>query len=86
MDYFSDEEDFVLTQESTRSFEQTQSASYGEDIVDNNCVVSLENQCEEGGEADFTSNVGDLNDAQHGAGCDNIHIEDISEDEAIDNM
>ena len=80
MDYFSDDEDFCLTQESTRSFEQTQSSSFGGDIVDNQCVVWLENNSDE----KFEANVEFVRDGSSdltGLACDNIVIEDISDDE-----
>ena len=42
MDY-SDDEDFCLSQNSVKPFNQTQSSGYGEDVIDGyNQVVSLE--------------------------------------------
>ena len=40
---FSEDEELVLTQESVRGFNETQSSDYGLSIVEEDSVVSLEN-------------------------------------------
>ena len=78
---YSDDEDFVLSQFSTHEFQETQSAGYGDDVIEGvNNVVSLEgdleNDCCEISEFEVRacSSRGE-------SVCDGIAIEDITDDE-----
>ena len=82
--YESDQSDIILTQTSSKEFEDVPSSCYGGDIVDSNTeVVSLEANCN----ANFNilSGYEELNTQRHIL-YDNVEIEDISSDEEIDKM
>ena len=82
MDY-SDDEDFCLSQNSVKPFNQTQSSGYGEDVIDGyNQVVSLES----GEVANFNLISEDICDGVRERHSSSIAIEDISSDEAVDLM
>ena len=82
---YSDDEDFILTQNSNKDYFQTQSAGYGDDVVDcesdGDKIVSLEcmdSQQNNDYAVDVFQNVMD-------GGCDgelNIAIENISDEES----
>ena len=94
-----DESEFLwLTQTSSRHYNETQSASFGEDVVNQYCgdegrggskVVSLENNSDVG-----NFDVGWMYDSQPSTSCnsgpqilyDNVEIEDISNDDVVDSM
>ena len=81
---FSDDEDFVLSQNSTMDYYQTQSARYGNDIVSSDSegenIVSIENDnCGEVGVFD-----GEVSGISSQSACDEsqiVPIEDISDGE-----
>ena len=80
---FSDDEDFCLTQISVKTFNQTQSSGYGDDVIDGcNQVVSLES----GDITNFNINSEDICDGVRERHSSSIAIEDISSDDAIDSM
>ena len=80
---FSDEEDFVLTQTPVKEYSETQSASYGDDLVDSNKdIVSLE--AVPG--PSFQVIGEDFFDATQPNVCDGVQIEDISSDEELESM
>ena len=82
MEYSNDDADFVLTQESVRPFNMTQSSGYGDSILDGDQVVSLE--CNDS--ANFQIGLSQIVDGTQFGECDSIQIEDIPDDEAVDNM
>ena len=68
--------------ENVRDFNDTQSANYGSNIVDEDNVVSLE--C--GIEPNFELESSLFVERSQGAACDSIQIENVSSDKDIDQM
>ena len=82
MEYL-DDDDFMLTQQPSKEFSDTQSFGSGADIVDyEEGVVSLETN----GEAKFDLDGDKLLPQSDIETCDGIQIEDISDDEEVDTM
>ena len=83
---FLDEEDFVLSQLSTCEFNETQSAGYGDDIIEgSNNVVSLETNLDSNS---YVRNQDEFGKCSYGGDqvCDSVAIEDITDDEGGDAM
>ena len=78
---YSDDEDFVLSQFSTREFQETQSAGYGDDVIEGvNNVVSLEGNSE-----NDCCGISEFEVRACSSGGESVHdgiaIEDITDDE-----
>ena len=85
VDVCKNDEDFILTQNSTKGHYESQSASYGCDVVDTDDeLVSLE--CI--GNANFVISKEDLIEATSSEcfGDQKVQIEDILSDEDVDKM
>ena len=79
---YSDEEGFVLTQQSVKEYEDTPSYDFGDNIIDDEGVVSLEAV----GEPNFELGYDGLNMQSQNSARDGIAIEEISDDEVINSL
>ena len=92
MEYYDSEDDLCLTQTPSKEFCETNSYSYGNDLLDNNHgvqenssgIVSLENISDV---PNFDLGI-DLSQRSEGKKYiyDNVEIEDISSDEELDTL